>query len=881
MPFDPATAQAVDAPTFDPSTATPADAQAEQVRAFKERNPPTLRMRSAIDRRAASLSAFAGQQDQGVDYSGVPDLKNRAIYGILSEQEKLPFLKQAYGAENVSTDSFGRPVIIKDGKAVSFLPRGQEQHPLASYADLAGDVAPVGGMVAGGIVGAPAGILGSMGMSGVGAAGGEAANKLIKQALGLNLQGPGETAADIGMQGLTGVAAEGLGQAARLVGRSALAPYAERSVFGPNEAAKPAYREQMANVGEAIDMGLTPRVGSFAPAAGLVQRSQNAGFRLFGDPLGLKNRPIIEAGRQELAGQVGAAGEMTPEVVARSGEAINPRLAAAADTTLQGAEQKATAAMGDASKLIQQAQDRITQSVGQPKGGLATSVEADIRASKDAFRTKASELYAPVDAMAGKPLVPTQGIKDVMKTIIEEGPQTEAGKPLLASDAIKAFAKDISALPENITFQQMQIARTTLRDKSALDALNAGLSERQAARLAGAANQAFDGASKTLPEAANATNALRRADAYYAAGVKRYNDLSVEALVKDATQTGHIQPEKVAQYIAAPGQTDKLMRIKKVVSPETFAEVGKEKWGQLVGASTDSLTADVSGKKLADRLAQMGNSLDALYGPTQAAQMRTLSQQLAALDGKLPAEALQGGNITDAIKKAVSAQQEFKKLASSNYINMVKSGGTESLRAADWLTLPQNRLELRNTIRTFGATSPEANALREYLARKIFVSMEVPASAVEQKFGSTVLRGEPLQQTLKSYGRPYLEEVFGKEWSDKVHSFANKVEIGTRYNPQDSGGLAAAALGLRWMHHLLDLAKFYSIGWATAKSPVITYMTKGAPGVQDTTAVMDALRTIATQGTRGYIDYQAETTPKASAEYVRALKYKAQGAMAQ
>jgi hypothetical protein len=93
--------------------------------------------------------------------------------------------------------------------------------------------------------------------------------------------------------------------------------------------------------------------------------------------------------------------------------------------------------------------------------------------------------------------------------------------------------------------------------------------------------------------------------------------------------------------------------------------------------------------------------------------------------------------------------------------------------------------------------------------------------------------------------------------------------------------LAAAALGLRWMHHLVDLAKFYSIGWATAKSPVITYMTKGAPGVQDTTAIMNTLRTIATQGTRGYIDYQAETIPKDSADYGRALKYKAQGAAAQ
>lgn len=880
--------------------AVPVDA----AEAFKERNPPTLKERAAIDRRRASLKMFAGQQDEGVDYSGVPDLKNRAIYSILGPSEKLPFLQKAYGAENVSQDSFGRPIILRDGKKIAFMPRGQEGNTLATYADVAGDIAPVGGMIAGATVGAPLGVGASIGLSGLGAAGGEAINKGIKSLLGLNLQTTGENFADLGNQALLGAGAEGIGQLARLVGRSVLAPYAERSILGPNEVAKPAYRQQMADVQGAIDMGLTPRVGAFAPSAGLVQRAQNAGFRLFGDPLGLKNRPIIEAGRQELAGKVGAIGEISPEALSKTGEVVSSQVSRAADEALAAANEKANLARGDALNLLRSAQDALTSKVGTPSGGLASSVESSIRAAKDAFRVKSSELYGPVDAVAGKPLVPTQGIKDMMRTIIEEGPQTTGGKALLASDAIKKFASDIAALPDHITFQQMQVARSTLRDRSALDALNAGLSERQAARLAGAADAAFDDAGKAFqvsmrspivdqsgqaittvakfpesPQAKTAAQALRRADAYYAAGIKRFNDMSVEALVKDATQSGFIQPEKVAQFIAAPGQVDKLLRIKKVISPEAFAEVGKQKWADLIGASTDSLTADVSGKKLADRLSQMGNSLDALYGPVQAKEMRNLARQLAALDGKIPADVLQSGNITDAIKKAVSAEQSFNQLASAHHINMIRGGGPESLRAAEWLTSPQNRLQLRNAINTFGTNSAEANSLREYLARKIFASMEVPSSAVEQKFGATVLRGEPLQKTLEQYGKPFLDEVFGKEWSNQVYTFANKVEIGTRYNPQDSGGLAAAALGMKWLHHLTDLAKFYGYGWATTKSPVITYMTKGTPGFQDTSSLMNALRTVATQGSRGYIGFQAEEMPKNSRENITAIKFKASKAL--
>ena len=877
--FDQAeTAPQIAANPFDQFDKPPTESQEleAKVRAFKERNVQPLKEQAAVTQRVESGKRFLQQQDTGVDYSGVPDIKNRSIYSLLSPKEKLRFLQQAYGAGNVSQDSFGRPVINIGGKRVSFLPRGQETHPLASYADVAGDVLPVAGMIAGGVAGAPGGIPASLALAGGGGAAGEAVNKLIKQGLGLNLQSSEETAKDIVLQGATGVGAEGAGQLLRLAGRSGLAPYAERSIFGPNEAAKPAYRAQMADVGEAIDMGLTPRVGAFAPNAPLVQRAQNAGFRLFGDPLGLKNRPVIETGRQRLAGKVGAAGEMTPEAIARTGERINPQLARSADTAIQAAEQRATAATADASKLLKDAETRITQSVGQPKGGLAASVNENIRATKDAFRTKASELYAPVDAMAGKPIVPTEGIKREMQTIIAEGPQTVEGKALLASDAIKAFAKDIAALPEHVTFQQMQIARSTLRDKSALDALNAGLSERQAARLANAADGAFTDANKlfipgsAMPADINkAIKALRRADAYYSAGMKRFNDLSVEALVKDATQSGFIQPEKVAQFIAAPGQTDKLLRIKKVVKPETFAEVGREKWAQLVGASTDSLTADVSGKKLADRLVQMGDSLDVLYGPQQAMAMRNLSKQLAALDGKIAPEALQGGNIKDAIRKAVDSELEFKRVASANHLTMIRDGGPQSMKAADWLTQPENRVKLKAVISQFGPDSVEAKSLKEYLARKILTSMEVPSSAVESKFGATVLRGEPLQKELAKYGRPYLEEVFGKEWSNQVHAFARRVEIGTRYNPQDSGGLAAAAMGLHPFKNLFDLAHFYSIGWATTKSPMINFMMKGVPGVRDQSALMNALREAAAQSTRAYIDWQAERLPKQGSDYVQ------------
>ncbi len=866
--------------------------------------------RKRITEAASRAADIFKQQDPSVDYSGVNDAGNRATYSLLSTpEEKLDFVKKQYGAENVSTDSFGRPVVNQGGKRVSFEPRGDVAPSaagnLAGYAGMAGDVLPVAGMMVGGTVGARAGWQGAVSGSGFGAATGEALNKLIVQGMGLNKQTAGETASDIGTQGALGVGAEGAGQIARLAGRTLLAPYAEKSLLGPNVEAKPNYRLQMDAVDKAREMGLTPRVGTFAPSAGFVQRAQNAGARLFGDPIPLRNQDVIKAGQQTLLTQAGATGEVSPDAVTAQGEAASTKVAAKAENVIQTAEQTAKVAETEAKGVLKGAQDRLTAAVGAPSGKLAANVAGDIEAAKNVFSSKASQLYAPGDELVGKPVVPTAGLKAAMQKILESLPQTAEGTNALASDATRAFAKGIDSLADFSTFQQMQNARILFRNKSAVDALNAGLSEGQARQLARAANQAFEDAAssittkRTTPAGSilgedgkpivgattttsiepvagvdKAITALRRADQFYKAGIQRFSDLNVEALVKDATQTGFVQPEKVAQYIAAPGQVDRLMRIKKVVSPQTFDDIGKEKWQHLVGGSEDPLTGEVSGAKLATRLSQMGDSLDALYGPVRAGQMRDLAQHLAAMDGKLdPAALAQGTPMATAINKSIAAKAAFDKVASNDYLGMIRGdNGPQSLKAADWLTTPAHRLQLRNVISTLGPDAPEVQGLKEYLARKIMLTMEVPASDTEQKFGSTVLMGKPLQDELKAYGKPYLEEVFGKDWSDKMHDFADTVEVGTRRNPQDSGGLAAASIGLKWMHHLTDLAKYYSIGWATAKSPTITWMTKGMPGAQDTSALMQKLRGLTVAGTRGYIGTQAEEQTKDAADYAEGIK---------
>lgn len=842
---------------------------------------------------AQAASDTLRQMDEGVDYSGVAAPSLRAQYGFLdTPEEKQAFLSEHFGKENVSTDSFGRDVVTINGQKVAFLPRGgkdqgKEGRLGSAWADVASDALPVAGMTAGSVIGAPGGPLGSMTGSGLGGAVGKAGNKLVKQAMGMNRQSSEDTAKDIVMEVPKGAVAQGAAEVLGLAGRSLVrGPFREGSIFGPiTKRGKESFGKAQEGVEEARELGLKPKVGTYSPNASFTQRVQNAGFRIFGDDTVGKNRPIIEREAKKLTG-----GELknTPQGT----ESINQTVSGKIDSIVSTAERAASDAEKAASEHLKAAEGAITSTVGIPKGNLGARVAEDIQGARQAFADKASELYAPLDAYAGKPIVPTSGLKAMMQKILGEGPSTAGANPapVFASDAIKKFAGEIEKLPETITFQQMQVVRSILRDRSAVEALNAGLSERQAARLSSSADSAFDSAANSVTKEAktgntfasatdiiqkqagaqnveNAVRALRRADKFYAAGMKRFNDLQVEAMVKDATRSGFVEPEKVASRIAQPGMGDKLRRIAKVLSPETLGQVGAAKWKQMLSESTSPLTGNVSGRMLADRLKKMGSTLETLYGKEEAGRMASYAEELAALNGEIPANALEKANLSEVVRGAILAKEASNEVMSRGFVNALKSDGPQSLTAAQWLTEPEHRLPMRQAMAAFGPQSMEVKQLKEYLARRIFSSMEVEAKRGAEHHGTTEIMGEPLQKELNRYGRPYLEEVFGKDWTEAAYKLARQAEVATRKNPSDSGGIAAAAVGLHPLRHLGEIARYFTAGELLSTEPMITYLSKGFGGKG-----MDTIQSAAGVATTAGAAYEAEEMPKRSADRVRGME---------
>lgn len=956
------------------------------------------RMAGNLGRKAAArVSDLARQLDPDVDYSGVPDASLRSEYAFLdTPEEQQHFLEKHYGKQNVTKDSFGRSVIIKDGKKVSFLPRanrdeGKPWAALSSYGDAAGEVLPVAGMVAGAAAGSG---LGSIPMAGVGATIGKSGNKLIKQYLvGENTQTAGETLTDIGIEGLKGAAAEAGGHVIAFGGRSLIRPFAPGSVFGPwTKRTTEAWRRQQEEVTLARSFGFKPKIGVVAPNAGLTQRVQNAGFRLFGDDLVFKNRPIIEGEVEKLTGSRNVAA-LAPADEEKLSLAISQRV----EGQINVIEAQANAAIDRAERELSGVQKSITEDVGAPPPNLSRSVSDTIESEKDTFSERVSQVYGPVDALVGKPVVPTGGVTALMRTIVAEGPQTVGGKSVLASETIEKFAAKVLEMEPYATFQQMQMLRTVLANRSALEKLNAGLSEGQAKRLWLEVNKAFndaidtfvsypprDVAKKALAEPDGITGAvarlgglrksdlggefpdvtrvpawarkgkkyafwlqhngpnartlddmreqltqsgylsegegiremvdkiaeelrvgkplhfaagdaeaaaeraaierenlgtvetvntqaalraLRRGDRLYAAGMKRFGDLSVEALYKDATARGGVPPDKVAQFIAQPGMVDKFNRIAKVLGPDTMSQVASARWAKILETSVDPMSGEVSGRRLAKQLNDLGPILDRLYGPVEATRMRVYARQLSALDGDVSAEGLVPGKVSEAIKDAITKKELADETSKRLWMRQIRDEGPDSLKAAEFLTHPDRRLTLTEAINMFGKNSPEAIGLREYLARKIFATMEVEASRGAARYGSKELMGEPLVRELNRYGRPYLEEVFGKRWTDEAFKFARAAETATRKNPLDSGGLIAATIGLHWIRHLGEIARFLTAGELLQSEAAITYWSRGIQneGVK-------FLEKIMRQGVRVGVDVGVEHGPKAIEDRARGYR---------
>jgi len=768
--------------------------------------------------------------DPNVDYStGVPDPKLTAELSILTKPEQRNLLVSRYGADNIDTDMFGNWV-LKPGafqKAgvkpalqgtrfesmempVAIIPK--DRWTLPRVTSHAGEVLPTVGAMAGGTLGGvagmptgPANILPAMEGAALGGAAGESGNALIAQYLGIADRRPTEQLQMTGGSAAGGMIGEGGGRLLSRFGRAALGPYAE---FAPLD------NRTIELTRKALDKGIVPRVAAANPKAFLGAREQGLIEAGFGFPAEKKNIEILRQEGQKLIEQTGGApGAVSADIIKETQRKMD---SLALDFNR---------ARNHAAQTVDDSIQALQAKIGKP--GVA-NIQQDIDVAYKGFQEEAGGLYGQVDKFTGgKPVVPTAPVRKTAQEILDSLPKTKDGQPLYDADGIAIkFLRNMTQLPEMYSMRDMQALRSQLASSAEVKSLLSSTGVRNAEILRQSTNDAFDSVGQALKgKSGPAVDALRKADAFYSEGMNKFDVPIVRKLMTDARATGHVAPEKVLEVLTMPNSATNIGHIMGLVTPETRNAVRRAHFDSMLNYAGDPITGEVSGIKLANQIKSLKSTFPALYG-RDAQSIQTLANQLAALDGKLDLAALKSGNITTAIKQAIAAEKAFKDVSDDELFGALSKPGFESATTVDHLFKPGHPERITRAIKFFGEDSKEVKNIRALAMGKILESME--ATTATRTGVKQTLSGKQLEDTLKLYGKPTVEAMFGKDASDALHEFAAVAEMATAKNPKlASIDMAQKMLNFTTAKNIRSLAELYVTGQVMSSPKFIRWLTEG------------------------------------------------------
>jgi hypothetical protein len=801
--------------------------------------PTGMRPGKAMLERAGEMKNKAVQaimlRDPGVDYeTGVKDFGLRAGFGRMSnDTERENYLAKNVGQGNFGKDRYGRYYIHPEGLAKlginSAKPQALDESSTSRYdvADVLGDAPAMAGATGGALMASGAGFIPGVASAALGAAGGKAIDELVKRGQGYNLKGAGEQATTLAGEAAAGGLGEGVGRTLIGAGRFAANPYG--MVSNP---------ERQTLTREAQAAGFAPKVFQFQPDGSLLGRFQSMGENVLGDTAKAQNKEAMEAGLSSLRD---VAGKEVPDIGERL---INRVTGYTSDLAAQ-----AISAKNKAMSMLDESLFAVRKSLGaaDPNAGLA--VQDQIKAARQQFGKDASALYSKVDALAGgKPIVPTASVKQQLSDLMANLPTDQTGQKIFPTPELKQFFAKYGDIADMQTTSQMQQLRTDFRNAAESMNLVPGVDKYRARLLKNSVDAAFDDATQSATRTISTTSpildasgkaitttstmtsqgspeaiaALRAADEFYKAGIKKFDAPSIAALTRDASQTGAVEAGRVVDTIIRPGYTAAAARVKSLVSPETWGKVQREHFESLLADGTHLIDGvpSVNGASVLKKINDMGSTFNVVYGK-QAPAIKQYVSELAARDGKLDPSLLQG-DIAVNLQKAATKQRELDNFLSNNYLSQLAKPGHESVQAADFIFKPNSPMRIAEAKRFYDETSKEFQGLQNNAMNKILEDLVQPGEDPIKK----IFDGKALKGTLNKYGYETLAEMFGKDTTNDLYKFADIAQFVTQKNPH-AGGIVAATVALHPLRNVWKILDLAGTGYLLRQPGAIRWLSEG------------------------------------------------------
>ena len=547
---------------FDLSTASP-----EEIREYA-RQRRAMGLDPATGERLSEEELIRTYKEPGVDYStGVDSMGgfSRFQYGRMDDQEeKANYLRTVVGEEGYRTDALGRLLLTSKGREKLGMEKGKDiaiDEEGLSWNDVkefAGATAlPILGGTGMAIAASGVGWVPGMLLVGLATGAGKLLDEGIEYAEGLQRQSAGEVVRDAAYEGVFGAAGEGLGRIiSGLFGRLIKGPGGADA-----ELKKAGARELLAKNFRPTIAGATDE--SFRPILNRLQAVYEGVF---------PNAKAAEANLRAISDQIKGLGVVDDAAINNLNKAVKAdidQLYKSADNTL--AEVQKTFNRSTEKEI-----DKIMSALKNDEIIPRDLVDV-IQTRKKIFDQDADRLYSLVNkSLKGQQIIPTEGIKMAAKQMqtqtiadveatkffnlisglksfatVEEVSRIRTGlleatrTPGLIGDANVGSLGGLKASIDN-AFMDAEIGLSTvirnatgdLGPKVKLPATTETVKLGQfdigqRANTFGGTTEGFQ-LNMGVAEAQGALNALRRTNAFYRKGVKRFDNVTVEEIISQA-----------------------------------------------------------------------------------------------------------------------------------------------------------------------------------------------------------------------------------------------------------------------------------------------------------------------------------------------------------
>jgi hypothetical protein len=344
------------------------------------------------------------------------------------------------------------------------------------------------------------------------------------------------------------------------------------------------------------------------------------------------------------------------------------------------------------------------------------------------------------------------------------------------------------------------------------------VSTYQAGLLKKSVQESID--SSFLGKSLEARKALNEANGFYAKNIKRFDDVIISKITKDSHVRGSVQPEEVLNVLVGTKSPTRIKKIKALVrDPEVWKRVKREQWDHMLHEA-QGIRGEIDAASLYRQVRKLGSGMGEFF-ESEAKDIQRLVKALAAKEGKIHANALEGGNIKQALQASLRAQAESDAFMQVNFIKALQSGEREFADAVSFLSKSGRERHIVQARNFFGQNSREWKAIKQEQLTNLLDNMISIGDDPVQK----VISGKPLHEAVVKR-KGVITEMHGAQKYKDILEFAQAAQLLT-LEKGFTGGLIAANIALHPAANLPRLGVLAVMTRLLASDTALRFFTRG------------------------------------------------------